>query len=284
MLRPCTEPELDTYMDFAYALATDPATSGYPTYCDGVKTREMFVERTRAAFARETEEILLFVYEGKVEGWIHYYCIPEDHYLATNSCNIRRATETALAEFLAYVGERYAGYDLFLGFPAENTAAVRFLADQGFACIEDDYNNTAFLDKGDWTAPTDLIRVNRENYDLFRTLHRQIEDDMYWNSARILADLDNWVIFVGTEDGVPQGAVYYMDEKDDWFEIFGVDLREGVFQEELFRKLLYAALADAKRRGGRTMSFFCEEEGEKTAVACGFTCVGRYLCYKTHLA
>lgn len=31
------------------------------------------------------------------------------------------------------------------------------------------------------------------------------------------------------------------------------------------------------------MTFFCEEDGEGTALECGFTCIGRYLCYKVHL-
>lgn len=284
MLRVCSKNEFEKYIDFAYELATDLTKSGYPTYCDGIKTKEMFVERSLKAFERETEEMLLFEQEGEVQGFIHYYWIPEDHYLDTTGFNINRAMEQALSEFLTFVGKRFKGYDLFLGFPAENKPAVNFLAGQNFECIEDDYNNTAFLDKcNNIPESNDLIRIGKENYDSFNVLHKQIEGDIYWNSERIFADLDNWVIFVKERDGKPQGAVYYMDALDGWFEIFGIDLNNNEYHPEVFKELLNAALLHAKSRGGKVMTFFCNEEGEKVAMECGFTCIGNYRCYKTHL-
>lgn len=60
MLKPCAKNEFDQYVDFAYELATDAEKSAYPTYCDGIKTKEMFIERLLKAYERETEEILLF--------------------------------------------------------------------------------------------------------------------------------------------------------------------------------------------------------------------------------
>lgn len=51
MLRLCTEQEYRKYIDFAYELAVDPSRSGYPSYSDGIKTKEMFVSRAGKAFA-----------------------------------------------------------------------------------------------------------------------------------------------------------------------------------------------------------------------------------------
>ncbi len=45
MLRLCEKDEFDQYIDLAYELALDLTRSGYPTYCDGIKTKKMFVER-----------------------------------------------------------------------------------------------------------------------------------------------------------------------------------------------------------------------------------------------
>lgn len=50
MLRICTEQEYIKYADFVYGLALDQSKSGYPTYCDGIKTKEMFLDRSRKAF------------------------------------------------------------------------------------------------------------------------------------------------------------------------------------------------------------------------------------------
>ncbi len=284
MLRSCLREEFDQYGDFAYELAEDLTKSGYPTYCDGIKTKDMFVERSLKAFERDTEEMLIFEQEGEVRGLIHYYWLPEDQYLAAISFNISQDTETALSDFFSYIRERFKGYDVFLGFPSENTAAVRFLAGQGFECIEDDYNNTAYLDKiEELPEYRDMIRIDRENYEDFRFLHSQIEGDMYWNTERILKDLDHWTIFVKKKDGRPQGAVYYTDADDGWFEIFGIDIDQDAFDPVLFKELLQTALLDVKKRNGRFMTFFCEKEYEEATLACGFICVGNYLCYKTHI-
>jgi len=284
MLRSSSKEEFDKYTDFIYELATDLTKSGYPTYCDGIKTKAKFVERSLKAFERDTEHMLLFEYGGEVQGMIHYFWIPEDHYLQTICFNISETIEEAISEFLAYVGERFKGYDIFLRFPAENNAAVDFLAAQGFECIEDDYNNTAFLDKlGEIRGNSDSIRIEKGNYEKFESLHRQTEG--YWNSERILADLDNWIILVTEEGGEPQGAVYYRAVAlvNGWFEIYGIDMNQEACHPELFKKLLNAALSDAKRRNGRFMTFFCEEEYEQAAIECGFTCIGNNLCYKVHI-
>ena len=70
MLRLCSKEEFDQYVDFAYDLALDVTKSGYPTYCDGAKTKEMFIERSLKAFDRETEQMLLFELEGEVQGTV----------------------------------------------------------------------------------------------------------------------------------------------------------------------------------------------------------------------
>jgi len=284
MLLPCKKDGFEKHADFAYALAMDLSKSSYPTYCDGIKTREMFVERSLKAFERETEDMLLFVCEGEVQGLIHYYWIPDDLYLATNVFAINRNTEQALSEFLSYIGDRFSGYDVVMGFPAENHSAVKYLSEQGFDCIEDDYNNTALLDSmADIPVDKGITRIHKENYDKFQSLHFQIEGEMYWDSERIRADLDSWTIFVKQKDGESQGAVYYMNAGDGWFEIFGIDIMHGEHNPELFKELLNAALSDAKHRGGKVMTFFCEKDYEATAQECGFVCVGNYLCFKAHV-
>jgi len=284
MLHSCSKNEFDKYTDFIYELAMDLTKSGYPTYCDGIKTKAKFVERSYKAFERDTEDMLLFEHEGEVQGMIHYFWIPEDHYLQTICFNTGKATEQAISEFLAYIGERFSGYDVLFRFPAENISAVNFLAGQGFECIENDYNNTAFLDKLDKIRENSgLIRIEKGNYEKFELLHSQTEG--YWNSERIWEDLDNWIIFVKEKDGEPQGAVYYraLPLVDGWFEIYGIDMSQEAYDPELFQTLLNAALLDAKGRNGRFMTFFCDEEYEKAAMECGFVCIGNNLCYQTHL-
>lgn len=284
MLRPCTRADYPKYADLAYALATDPSRSGYPSYSDGIKTKEMFLERSEKAFSRETEEILLFEYEGVVEGWIHYYALPADRYLSTVSFNIAVHTEQALEELLAALQARFAGYTLYLGFSKKNTRAVDFLRAHGFSCIEEDYNNTALLCQY-VPVPTGehIVRITRDNYELFRSLHRRAEGSMYWNCERIWDNLDEWVIFVRLEAGESVGCVYFLTDDDGWYEIFGIDLKDNVFDPTPFRELLCAALNAAKALGGTYMTCFCSEAEREAVRAAGFRCVDAYVCYQKQL-
>lgn len=284
MLRKCTEPEYRKYAEFVYGLALDPSKSGYPTYSDGIKTKAKFLERAERAFSRETEEILLFEYEGAVEGWIHYYFQPEDNYLSTVSFNINAHTEIALQEFLDLVQEQFKGYDLFLGYSKDNKAAVHFLANHGFECITDCYNNTAYLNRYEPVPVSDqIVRVTKDNYEPFRTLHRQVEGDMYWNSERLYADLDNWMIFAKICEGEAVGGVYCTKLDDGWFEIFGIDMKDNAYDPALFEELLGKALNTAKELGGKFVTFFCDQQEQEIVRKLGLSCVGEYVCYKKHL-
>ena len=114
-------------------------------------------------------------------------------------------------------------------------------------------------------------------------MHSQFEENMYWNSARIYEKLENWSIFLEEKDGEPRGAVYYTAAGDAWYEIFGVDMNRREYDPQLLKKLLSAALLDAKCKGGNVMTFFCDEAYEEAAKECGFHCVGNYRCYLMHL-
>lgn len=148
-------------------------------------------------------------------------------------------TEQALQEFLEFVQEKFKGYELFLGYSTDNKNAVDFLLTHGFECIEENYNNTAFLNQYEPVTVSDnVIRITKDNYEYFRDLHRKIEGDMYWNSDRIYADIDNWSIFVKIQDEELLGSVYYIIDNDGWFEIFGIDMKDNTFEAETFQELL----------------------------------------------
>ena len=106
---------------------------------------------------------------------------------------------------------------------------------------------------------------------------------MYWNSDRIYADIDNWVIFVKLQNGEPVGSVYFIANAADWFEIFGIDMKDNAFNADVFINLLGKALNTAKDLGGKYMTFFCGDEEQKIVSELGFEYVGQYVCYKTML-
>lgn len=279
MLHILLEGEFDKYIDFAWELAQDQTRSGYPTYTDGIKTKQDFVRREKEAFTREGEAIFLFEQDGQAEGWIHYCALPQDNYLELCACNIRQGTRTALREFLAYTSEHFPGYELHLGFPKCNLEAVSFLRENGFTCIEESFNDVLFLDTyKPLPELPQIVPVTRENFSIFQALHDHNQDQMYWNSDRLLGALDNWKIYLYEKSGSPSGAIYYMDEKV-MLEIFGVDFPDGIYYNEVFKALLTKALNEGKRAGAKYFCFFTDQDSHPASLELGFRPVGEYVCY-----
>ena len=280
MLRLLEPSEFGTYIEFAYDLSQDMTRSGYPTYCDGIKTKENFISRTKKSFERPTEDVLLFVEDGQVEGLIHFQHLEEDRYLQTFVFNIRRDTETALAEFVDWCRDRWPGSDLHLGFPAENEEALSWLEGVGVPCIARSWNYQIFL--AQYTPlpdSPDVRRITAENFEEFAAVHSKIEGDMYWNCDRVRETLDNWAIFV-TGEGDTAGELLMTDKRGEYQEIFALEYAD----ENAFRGLLTAALNHLKTHKMKYLTFFVDsgEEG-KILTQLGFQLVGGYVCHRLTL-
>ena len=280
MLRKLLESDFDRYAEKAYRLALNPLTSGYPTYSDGIKTKNDFMERSRKAFQRDNEDILLFEKNGIVKGWIHYYYLKDAHYLDTCSFCIEEGMDEALQEFVAYSHEHFPSSNIYLGFDQDNTVAVETLESLGFKCIEESYNDVLAL--ASYTIkeqPKEILRITRSNYDIFASIHRQ-HTDMYWNTERILANIDQWMIFVSIHKDQVKGAIYLMLWEDKTMdEIFGIDFPNGIYNPKTYQDLLITVMNEEKRRNVKYLVFFNEEESQNEAIKCGFHCVGKYVCY-----
>lgn len=68
MLERLTADGLERYAPWAYQLAMSPEHASYPTWRDGVKTREDFMRRAQRGL--RDDELLLYRHEGAACGWI----------------------------------------------------------------------------------------------------------------------------------------------------------------------------------------------------------------------
>lgn len=282
MLRTINQWEFDACVDFAYNLALNPAQSGYPVYFDGMKTREDFVSRTRKALERPSEDVLLFVEDGEVEGLIAFEHLEEDRYLHPFTFSIRRHTQTALAEFVDCCRERWPGFSLDLGFPAENVEALEWLEARGVPCNERSWNFLLNLDGYEsLPEPAGVKRVTADNFEDFAAVHRQIQGDMYWNCERVRATLDRWAIFVAGEEE-SAGEVLMTLGGEPHQEIFALEFADGRRHEERFRVLLAAALNCLKAHGAKWLTFFVDEDAPEGEILkeLGFRLVGTFVCHR----
>ncbi|MCI9445463.1 MAG: hypothetical protein HFF69_12245 [Oscillospiraceae bacterium] len=284
MLIPLQEKDFDKYIDFAYELALDPARSFYPVYFDGIKTKADFIAEARRAFTSPTREILLYQADGAVEGWLHYFYWPEDHYLQLYTSCIRRNAAGALEELSGYLAARYPGYDWLIGFPAENREAKDWAEGAGFCELDDAQNYSFFFDRYD-PVPDDpsVERITEENFEKFQRVHRTIEDDMYWNSRRVREKLSQWNLFVAEENGIAGEVMANFN--GSMCEIFALACEDGQFHERLYRRLLTRFLNEGKRQGSKYMTFFVgtDDEMNRLMPELDFHLVGRYLAYRKRI-
>ena len=107
----------------------------------------------------------------------------------------------------------------------------------------------------------DIVPITRENYEPFGKLHSR-HMDMYWNSERLLEDIDNWTIYLYWRDGVAAGAIYFTGDST-LSEIFGIDF-SGDYDAEVYRLLVTKALNEAKRNNVRYMVFSTKMRNRQT--------------------
>lgn len=274
MLRNLKENEFKEYIDFAYSLAMNLSKSAFPIYMDGVKDKEAFYEVAKRGLERKHHEILLFEMDGEVEGWIHYYYLEEDKYLGANSILINNGYAQALAELLYYWKNKFVGYSWNMYFPEENREALSFFEKQGYVDQGQEYVNVLLFEN--YTVHQDsknVIIVDKENFELFRIVHSQFETDMYWTSDRIEKHGEEWEIFAYVEDEKCLGAVYCNGKGEEDLEIFGIDVLDSLYKNNVIENLLICCLNHAKKNDAKSMYFFNENAfTQELAVKVGFKC------------
>lgn len=288
MLIPLQEKDFDKYIDFAYELALQPAKTSYPAYFDGVKTKDEFAAGARDSFARQDEEILLYLENGEAEGWIHCYTIPDEHYVGQVSCSFRRGASAALDEYAAYLAQRYPGYDWEMSFPAANREVLDWLEHTpGFKWLEDSrHYQLLFENYTPLPEEPGMERITEENFEKFRQIHQTIDAGMYWNAGRIWKDLARWDLYVAEEDGV-LGEIASVYQGSGCYHPFAVACSDGAFHENLCRRLLIRAMNDGKARGAVYLPFFVDVVGEseldRIMPELGFQLIGEYVAYRRRI-
>ncbi|MDE5856053.1 MAG: hypothetical protein K2H06_03300 [Anaeroplasmataceae bacterium] len=279
MLIKLTKEELEKYIDFAYEISLDLSKSCYPTYADGIKTKKDFIEIAKKSFEKENDEIYLFYYEDKLEGWIHYYYIPEDQYFACETFSIQNHMDVAFEEFFKHIEIQFRGYEFYFGCSINNKAAIEALKTNGFEKIEE--SQVCLLDFDDYKIREEnkkIKKITKENYNDFRTLHSPYDEEMYWNCDHLLEDIDNWYIYVLYENKIPVAAIYFV-ASSMLLEIFGIDYKEGIFNDNYMESLMTKALNQGKSLGPKHMYYFAEEQDINVLKHLGFKVFDTYVCY-----
>lgn len=271
MLRKIEASEFEEIVQFTYGLSQDLSKTSFPVYTDGVKTKEDFIARSRAGLEKENEEILLFVQEGKAEGWVHYFTIPSAKYIVMCNMSVARDYGQAFGELLDYWKRAYPGYLWSIYFPEENRDIAAFMKEHHYEEKSKEIVDVlVFREYEAKQAPGHVVEIGPHNFSAFRQIHEQYEQGMYWTSDRIENALNDWAIYACTENDKVLGALYYNGKGSKNLEIFGIDVLPGPDRDRIVEELLISALNEAKRRGADSMYFFNDETTHDIAKKVGF--------------
>lgn len=273
MLKKLEPEQFEQYIDFAYELAMDLSKASFPIYADGVKTKDFFINQSKKGLEHENEEILLFEQDGIVEGWIHYFFIKEDNYIGPNNILVRTGYAEALNELLLYWKEHFPGYKWHTYFPQENQKALSFMEEKGYVCKERQVVDVLLFDN--YTPRVEsknVISINKENFEIFRQLHRYLDDKMYWSSDRIFQTIEQWQIYAYMDQGTCLSTLYHNGKGKADLEIFGIDSNNSACESKVIEALLISCLNKAKQNKANSMYFFNDEQTHKITKELGFTC------------
>lgn len=286
MLREATLQDLENYINFSFNLSQDLKTSAFPTYLDGIKTKNDFYKSAYSSFSQSNSKILLFINNDEVLGWIDYYLIEQDHYLGFNVFNIQNNQQEAIEEFIEYSKSRYPNYTIYFGFPSDNTLSIEYLKSINSEKIDENYVYTLNFEKySPLKYDGDIVRVNDENWNDFRRIHDKI-NGIYWNSDRLKKTLttksnNQWNVFLYYKKNILEGCIYFV-YTPILMEIFGIDYKDD-FDETAMKNLLIKCLNVSKTDNQEYTTFFVEEKERKVVESIGFNFIAKYELYTVTL-
>ncbi len=276
MLKKINEKEFDEYINFAYELAMNKEKCSYPIFYDGIKTKKVFFDIEKESFKSKDSEILLYIENNNVEGWINYYYIEDDKYIQLTTFSIKKNTNIALKEFIQYINNKFHDYELYLGFPLDNKEAISYLSTKA-ELIESSYNNVLHLNDIKLLSNNkNIIKINRDNYHYFKEIHT--DTNLYWTEDKIYNDLDNWNIYVKVLNNSPVSAIFATNADKDILEIFGYYLEKD--NKDSLKELIENLISNSYVNKKYIIFFEDNSENEIEILNIGFKCIGKYLCYK----
>ncbi len=281
MLRKLKSEEFDKYVLWAYELSIKPEKSSFPSYCDGIKTKEDFVNKAKKSFNSNDCEILLYEESGTVFGYIDYYVIETENYVSFNVINFENYAEKGLREVIDYIKNKHKVSIIDFGLNKKNISATKFLEKITNTKFESFVNTISTEDFDFFAEDENIVRVTDKNFNDFKSIHDK-NIDMYWNSERLYEELykEKWNIYMYYKNSKPLAAIYFV-YTPIMAEIFGMDFCDDSLNEYIFKKLIMKAFNETKRKKIKYITMFCDTEPEKCLLEeLGMKCNLEYVNYR----
>lgn len=265
---------IDRIVEDVWTVYQNSETGFYPVFeskIDLQKTYEM----------AKNDDVLLSYNDGNSWAYLPLIVDESSSYLqanggiASNNC-----FEAASDHFISLMKEHYKGYKFISAYPSSNQKALGYLKSNNYQCVEHLYQYTFDLKE---LIPGSIsgYRLLNPEVDLsFSKHHSDIFPEMYWNSKRILDDLDNWTVLVNNQEMINEsiGARHYFKEGKHWAEVY--------FNYGSALNLLNTLLIELQQKTTEFVLFFVDandKEMLEVVSDLGFNFIKDYNCFEIEL-
>lgn len=277
MLKKLTESSFHLNKEKMYQQALDLKHSCYPSYADGIKTKEDFFSMIERGLFLKTCPVFCFYEANTMLGWIQCEIEKENKYIQFTCFNIAKQKKLAMDEIMHWIEENYSGFEINFGCSVKNDV-VSILLEYGFLLVDDLYAYK--MDLKNWQEyeiSSKVCLVTKENYEEFQKLHTSVALDMYWNAERIFNTLSDWVIFISHENEFSMAAIYtHFHPK--LCEIYGIDKKREPI-DSVIQELISATLTSCKAQNATVLFYLCEKQERNILKNLGFSFLDHYQCY-----
>lgn len=270
-------------IDFAWELSQNDLYASYPR----IKSMKVIKEDIEKAINDENKNIVACYHQDILCGVCIYFWDSDEKYAQTTEFLIGEDYDQIAEEFIGYIRNQLAGYELLIGVPSTNKNANQYFKKKDIECIESSIDTRLYNLKSHINEKHNQIeRITRSNFEEYGIFHDKyaIPLGMYYNSKNLKKHIDRFRVFVFRQDRQIHGSIFVKIFKDI-AEVFGLFVDneyknkniESILINEMLMQL-YNELGSVKE-----IIYFINEDCTdelNSALNAGFRIKDKYRCYK----
>lgn len=279
--------ETNDLASFAWRRQSDIKTASYPI--DRYKSEDNF-KRIIARYvngnpAFPDDTVLVYRENGHILAVVILDVECGNRYIKANGLYATGNVRHIITELREWCSQKYEGYNLHMGFPPENKAAIKAALLIGAEIEENsDFYRLDPEDFKPFSSNPDIRLLKKEDLDEFSLFYDRYfpPESLYWNSERIREQFGIWRIYALYADGQMKSCVNFIGGEGytNIGEVFGITAAPEISSPEVYCELLTKGIS-AEFADGKIYIILPIEAKEElvreAALQIGFKKIGGYI-------
>lgn len=277
---------LEEVIDFAWKLSQDNLHASYPRR-ESMKVIKEDIER---AISGDNENVIACYHHDVLCGLCIYFWKIDEKYAQTTEFIIMGDYDQIANEFIDYLSNHLARYQLLIGVPITNKNANHYFKKKNIECIEASIVTRIRNLEPHTTPKYDYIEeINKNNFEEYVEFHDKyaIPARIYFNSENLRKKIERFRIFAFRQDGGIHGSIFVSASKDI-SDVVGLFIDEEYKNNGIESILINEMLTQLYNEFGaiKEILYFVDEDSNdelKLVLTAGFEIKEKYRCYKSVL-